>query len=72
MLRVHCMQVQRELQVSGSDDVDAPDFDGNQITPGTAFMERASRAMQRFLQHKLATDKEWQKLLVRSEPGLLV
>lgn len=39
-------------------------FDSNCITPGTAFMVRLHNALKQFIQHKLTTDPEWQRVKV--------
>jgi hypothetical protein len=41
-----------------------PSFDGNVITPGTAFMARLSAHLEAFFRQKLGADPDWQHLLV--------
>lgn len=39
-------------------------FDGNVITPGTPFMARLTAQLQRWLEHKVASNPDWQRLQV--------
>ncbi len=50
-----------------------PSFDGNVITPGTAFMARLAAMLRGFFATKLQTDPAWADVAVvlsdSSEPG---
>lgn len=39
-------------------------FDSNCITPGTEFMIKLSKALRQFIERKLTTDREWQRVKV--------
>ncbi|BDA50364.1 5'-3' exoribonuclease 2 [Coccomyxa sp. Obi] len=69
-------EVRREMQaVLGPDIVipELPSFDGNVITPGTAFMARLAAMLRAFFATKLQTDPAWGGVAVvlsdSSEPG---
>lgn len=62
-------QVRREMAAGTGDSPSAvlplPDFNGNVITPGTAFMDGLSAHLRAFLARKVAEDPAWRHMLVR-------
>ncbi len=73
---IFCVQVRREMAaVLGTQTVipELPSFDGNVITPGTAFMARLAAMLHEFLATKLQSDPAWADVAVvlsdSSEPG---